>query len=88
VIIGPPPRRFDELSARFVDERPFGLVGVLTSAIAATSVAAERTKAEQCTGDQVEQIRRKAYDSVGLDFSKFLVSLVTSNGRRRWAAST
>ena len=44
MIIGPPPRRFDELSARFVDERAFGLVGVLTSTIAATSVAAERTK--------------------------------------------
>ena len=86
MIIGPPPpspRRFDELFARFVDERAFGLVevlvvcvilivvavglvGVLTSSIAATAVAAERTKAEQCAGDQVEQIRRKAYDSVGL----------------------
>jgi len=86
VIIGPPPRRFDELSARFVDERAFGLVGVLTSAIAATSVGAERTKPSSA-GDRVEQIRRKAYDSVGLDFSKFLVSLVTSNGRRRWATS-
>jgi hypothetical protein len=43
-----------------------GLVGVLTSSIAATSVPAERTKAEQCAGDQVEQIRRESCDSGGL----------------------
>ena len=43
-----------------------GLVGVLTSSIAATTVATDRTKAEQCAGDQVEQIRRKEYDLVGI----------------------
>ena len=43
-----------------------GIAGVLTSSIAATTVAADRTKAEQCAADQVEQIRRKDYDAVGV----------------------
>jgi type II secretory pathway pseudopilin PulG len=42
-----------------------GIAGVLTSSIAATSVARDRTGAEQCAADQVEQIRRRAYDDVG-----------------------
>jgi len=43
-----------------------GILGVLTSSIAATTVAGDRTKAEQCAADQVEQIRRLDYDAVGV----------------------
>jgi type II secretory pathway pseudopilin PulG len=43
-----------------------GIAGVLTSSIAANTVAHERTVAQQCANDQIEQIRRKAYDNVGL----------------------
>ncbi len=43
-----------------------GIAGVLTSSIAANTVARERTVAQQCANDQIEQIRRKAYDNVGL----------------------
>jgi type II secretory pathway pseudopilin PulG len=41
------------------------VAGVLTSSIAATAIAGDRTKAEECAADQMEQIRRKDYDSVG-----------------------
>jgi type II secretory pathway pseudopilin PulG len=41
------------------------VAGVLTSSIAATAIASDRTKAEECASDQVEQIRRRPYDSVG-----------------------
>ncbi len=43
-----------------------GIAGVLTSSISANTVARERTNAEQCANDVVEQIRRKDYDAVGL----------------------
>ncbi len=43
-----------------------GIAGVLTSSIAANTVARERTVAQQCANDQIEQIRRKSYDNVGL----------------------
>jgi len=43
-----------------------GIAGVLTSSIAATAVAGDRTKAEQCAADRVEQIRRMDYDAVGV----------------------
>ncbi len=43
-----------------------GIAGVLTSSISANTVARERTNAEQCANDVIEQIRRKDYDSVGI----------------------
>jgi type II secretory pathway pseudopilin PulG len=43
-----------------------GIAGVLTSSIAANTVARERTVAQQCANDQIEQIRRKSYDNVGV----------------------
>ena len=43
-----------------------GIAGVLTSSISANTVARERTNAEQCANDVVEQIRRKPYDQVGI----------------------
>ena len=43
-----------------------GIAGVLTSSIAANTVARERTVAQQCANNQIEQIRRKTYDTVGL----------------------
>ena len=43
-----------------------GIAGVLTSSISANTVARERTNAEQCANDVIEQIRRKDYDAVGL----------------------
>lgn len=43
-----------------------GIAGVLTSSISAHTVARERTNAEQCANDVVEQIRRKDYDDVGV----------------------
>ena len=43
-----------------------GIAGVLTSSIAAHTVARERTNAEQCANDVVEKVRRKDYDQVGI----------------------
>ena len=43
-----------------------GIAGVLTSSISANTVSRERTNAEQCANDVVEQIRRKPYDQVGI----------------------
>jgi type II secretory pathway pseudopilin PulG len=43
-----------------------GIAGVLTSSIAANTVARERTGAEQCAQDQIELIRRTAYTDVGV----------------------
>src|SRR3954465_12318233 len=42
------------------------IAGVLTSSIAAHTIARERTIAEQCAADQVEQIRPMPYADVGL----------------------
>jgi len=42
------------------------LAGVMTASIASTSVARDRTLAEQAAADKVESIRRLPYDQVGL----------------------
>ncbi len=42
-----------------------GIGSVLTSAIAATTVARERTGAEQCANRQAELVRSTAYDKIG-----------------------